>query len=232
MRFFLASVCLLISSVANGVTYVAIGDSITSGFNSDGKIFQHSWATGWGLERPFSETLKADKHFNVALPGATTGMLGYQAAFAAHVQPDYVSILAGVNDVCWLKPGDILRNIEKVVRSLAPYTAVKQIYIGALPDLRQLYNLRRDTPQCGLPKIMCHRYFMGSEEQRRQMDNDILATNRDLAKLQVEYSKVKFVNIADRTYEVTDISESDCFHPSRQGQQRIADAFSGVFHEE
>lgn len=228
----LAFACLVLSSVASAKSYVAIGDSITSGLNSGSPMYKHSWATGWGLERPFFKTLGADEHYNIAVPAATTDLLRFQGAFAAHVLPSYVSILAGTNDVCWTKPDDILENVERVVRSLAPYTAVQKIFVGSLPDLRQLYELNDGSAICQLPKIACHRYWMNTDEGRRRMDQDILAVNRNLAKLQVAYSKVVFVDLAALTYKQEDISQTDCFHPSAKGQQRIADMFSGAFHQE
>jgi lysophospholipase L1-like esterase len=234
VRFFLAFVCLFSSSIALASIYIAIGDSITSGLNSEpwSVIQQYSWATGWGIERPFSKTLGVDSQYNVALPGATTGMIGYQVQFASHVGPEYVSIVAGANDICFGKSGNVVENIEAMVRTLAPLPNTKRIFVGAVPDIRQIYQMKRAGALCKITQVACAGYFFGNDEYRRKIDQDIIAINRSLMKLQVQYSLVKFVDISRQTYEEGDISTVDCFHPSAQGQQKIADVFAGAFHEE
>jgi len=219
------------AAAARDIVYVAIGDSITSGFNAEGigQIGQYSWATGWGLDEPFASTLGARQRYNVALPGAWSTMIGYQTGFAHYVEANYVSIMVGANDVCWGNTGDIVANIEKQVRALAPYTHVSKIFIGGLPDLRQLYEVREKTLRCELPKVMCHPYFSGDLAYRQKIDQDIIAINRDLWRLTIEYSKVVFVDLANDTYQASDISPVDCFHPSAAGQKRIAGKFSEAF---
>lgn len=227
MRLVLVLVSFIYSSIAIGSTYVAIGDSITSGLNSAwfAPIGKFSFATGWGLERNLASYLNADSVYNVALPGAISGYIQYQADFAHHVQADYVSLTIGANDVCWGLSGDVLSNVRRLSRQLLAYTHTKKVLVSSIPDLRQVYNVRRNTPSCQLPKLFCHGYFIGDEAYRQKVDNDILATNRNLEKLTKELPNLVYVNISADTYGQQDISDVDCFHPSPVGQQRIADAF-------
>ena len=218
-------------ALASPITYVAIGDSITAGLAAEVSAPWHkySWATGYGLAHPFAQTLSAESYYNVALPGATTRMLRYQTTFSAESQANYVSIMAGTNDICWIGAGNIITNIKAAIRELSAYTSVQKIFVSSIPDIRQIYNLRSNSYICQLPKLACHDYFTGTDEYRNKTDQEILAVNRTLWILTKEYSKVVFVDITNDTYEKSDISALDCFHPSSSGQQKIADKFSEAF---
>lgn len=231
MRIVLVLAALIYSNVALALTYVAIGDSITSGLNSEwfAPVGKYSFGTGWGLERNFASYLNADQVYNVALPGAISGYIQYQADFAHHVKADYVSLTIGANDVCWGLSADVLNSVRKLSRQLLAYTHTKKIIVSSVPDLRQVYNLRRDTASCQLPKLFCHGYFIGDEAYRQRVDNDVLSLNRNLEKLQVELPNFVFVDITADAYTQDDISSVDCFHPSARGQQRIANRFIESF---
>jgi len=232
MRSLIAVLSLVYSSVAlAGSTYVAIGDSITSGLNSQwlAPLGKYSFATGWGLERSFASFVAADNYYNVALPGALSGYIQYQAEFAHHVQAKYVTIDIGSNDICWVDPAKIVPTIDGMVRQLSAYSHTEKILVASLPDFRQLYQLRRGSLSCKIPKLICASYFNGDDEYRAKIDNDILSINRSLQKMQVMYSKVVYVDIARDSYSAEDISTVDCFHPSAKGQQRISDKFVEAF---
>jgi len=225
----------LLSSPVHAFTYVALGDSITSGLNSEpwSLLGQYSWATGWDLDRPFAKEIGADKYYNVALPGAITEVVDYQVSFTKLVKADYVTFIAGTNDVCWGLGHLTVNHVRDLIEKLSKQENVKKILVGTLPDLQQVYDLRRESKACELTKIFCPNFFLGTEEYRAGVSRQIRDINEAFKRLEYDFPKVLAVDsLNDNVYHQDDISTVDCFHPSKIGQQRIADLFSATFKKE
>ena len=205
----------MLAAIVAGVTYLAIGDSITSGF----LVGRHnSWATGSGIES-FAAHIEADKSYNASFPGLQSSQMGYQAHLANYVTADVVTILAGANDACWGNVSEVPERVRALIETLDAET----IYVGSVPDLAKVYSLARPSWTCKLAKVECHAYMLGSDEYRAQVDAEIVAANEALRELTSD--KVVFVDIFSEEYQPKDISRVDCFHPSVSGQQKIANAF-------
>lgn len=209
----------MLAALVAGVTYLAIGDSITSGFIV-GK--NHSWATGSGLES-FAAHLEADKSYNVSFPGLQSSHMGYQAHLANYAKANVVSILAGANDACWGNASKVPERVARLIEMASETADV--VYVGSIPDLSKVYSLSQPSWTCGLAKIECHGYMLGSDEYRSEIDREIVEANHALRELANQSDKVVFVDIFSEEYTPEDISSVDCFHPSVSGQQKIADSF-------
>ncbi len=144
---------------------VALGDSITRAFNSDGPgcptgpsldCPMNSWSTGTNplvgsqLQRleamhPGSEVTA----YNLAVSGArASGLLG-QAENAATRNPDYVTIQIGANDACASTPTPLATFRSQVAAAFATLVAANpKVYIqlSSIPDINRLHELFTSPP--------------------------------------------------------------------------------------
>lgn len=92
------------------------------------------------------------------------------------------------------------------------------------------YQIGKTRPYCSLFRVLCPSYFLKNDEaERAQMRQQISNINEEIKKLPADFPKAKVVTqIGEQVYETEDIS-TDCFHPTKKGQQRIADAFAEVW---
>jgi lysophospholipase L1-like esterase len=217
-------------NIAQASTYVAIGDSITSGTHANPSMqhgFHYSWATGDQIERNFAKQAGFDSAYNVSLPGALSSIVGYQVSFAEHVEADYVSLLVGTNDVCWGLGHTVTGNIHRLVERLEKNPNIKGIFLGTLPDLQQVYDVGRESPYCQVTtSVSCPNFMARDDAYRAGVMRQIKEINAELIDLEKNFAKLHVITRLDtQVYDVEDISTVDCFHPSKIGQQKIADAF-------
>lgn len=205
----------LLSTAASAQTYVAIGDSITTGF-----------AAGVSWTQSFAEQIGADKPKIVAMPGLTTGLMTYQGHLARYASAEIVTILGGANDVCWGLSDQIPANISRIMDKVP----TAETLIGNIPNLRNVYNVwrARKSLRCNLAYVGCYRYFAGSEDHRQAVDEKIKLINDQLKSL-AETTGAVYVDLYSEQYTDQDISRVDCFHPSPSGQQKIADKFASAY---
>jgi lysophospholipase L1-like esterase len=217
-------------------TYVAIGDSITSGTHAENKAmhgYHFSWATGDQLDANFARQIHADEAYNVSFPGMVSdGLWIDQVNKAEEKRANIVSVLIGANDVCWGLGHRVFGNVEKIVDRLSQNDSVETILVGTLPDLEQVYQVGKSRSYCAIfTNIMCPNYFLRSVEERAKIRQQVKDINKEIAKLPDAFPKVKaVVAIGEQEYGPDDISKVDCFHPTKKAQQRIADAFFEVYN--
>lgn len=228
--------CAATSVDALASTYVAIGDSITSGTHAEPEMkhgFHFSWATGDDVERSFAKQAGFDKVYNVSLPGALSTVMGYQVAIAEHVEANYVSILAGSNDVCWGLGHKVVGNLRSFIERLSAKEHVEKIFVGTIPDLEQVYQIAKKRSYCfAMTTVMCPNFMARGDDYRAGVLKQIKEINQEIFALEDEYPKVRVVGQLDsQVYGPEDVSVVDCFHPSKIGQQKIADAFAEVFEQ-
>ena len=226
--------CAVFARESKADTFVSIGDSITSGTHAEPDTnhgFHYSWANGDLIERNFASQTGMDVALNISLPGAITEILGYQVAFAEHVEANYVSILAGSNDMCWGRGHKVLDKIREYVARLSEKPHVKRILVGTIPDLEQVYQIGRLRPYCAaITAVMCPNFFPRPLEYRQGVMKQIKDVNAEIKALEAEFPKLTVIDQLDeQVYLQEDISVVDCFHPSKVGQQKIADAFADAF---
>ena len=108
-----------LSMNATAATYVALGDSITSGTNAAPGVFgnDYSWAFGSKLERTFARALgdRVDKIHALAIPCATAPVLMAQALIAEQLHPSCVTIEIGGNDFTWGFGHQVVPYLRQVV---------------------------------------------------------------------------------------------------------------------
>ena len=227
---------LLTSTTSFGFTYVALGDSISAGTNAEEQSLHspYAWTVGAKLERNFVRAMGKglERYHNAAVPGSLSAMLHVQSYVAEWMQARYVSITIGGNDFAWGKGHEVLPNVRKIVERLSAHDYVRRIFISTIPDLEQIYQLGNSDAYCRAFHVLAPLFLMAPDNQRRDVAAQIHEANDHIKALADEYPKLTVVTaVSDRPYQNGDISHIDCIHPSRQGQQQLADAFIEAFQE-
>ena len=254
LHMLVALFCLLSTSIfANeSFTMVALGDSITTAYNATGigNNRELSWSTGsdgrvQSHALRFAKALQTNVHAtNVAKAGAKTTDLAGQWGKVQDQSLDYATLLIGANDLCsWHSDEDIKNNLEDLRDNVAlivedMVARNPKIVINLLP-LPNLYNVER----LGHDRIGCQAVWnfiplcdklLGSsrtEAERRAVQDLVERANDQYEILAQQHANLKFHRaLTSEDFTRDDISTIDCFHPSLQGQQRIAEeSFKAVF---
>lgn len=237
MRRVISILLLLgLSAQAYAASYVALGDSITSGANAVPGVFgdDYSWAVGSKLERTFAKALgdRVDAVYSLSLVGAVSTILKGQALVAATLKPDYVTIEIGANDYAWGLGHRVLPNLRWVIKRLSHGKKKPKIFVAMIPDLEWLYRLGRGRRLCQFTHWLAPFFLKASDQRRAEISRQIAASNVEISHLADEYSNVVVVDaLAGITLAADDVSTVDCIHPSARGQQLIADAFIRALDE-
>lgn len=195
---------------------------------------------------------KKSKNKSAAFAGADSEDLADQAAKAVKKRADYVTVLIGHNDVCDDDfagiPSDAefetnLRAAFELMRTGLPPGAT--VYTVGMIDIYRLWQIGDmltafevldcqaiwenelfDFTPCGTmfgPDL--------TEEERQYTRSRIVAFNQILSDLSAEYDAADehhwwhYSNAAfELVFEVEDVSEIDCFHPSAEGQRKLSEA--------
>jgi len=220
----------------------ALGDSLTAGLNADAPFDQRdkSWSDGSAIE---SHAVRLEKKFgvpvstkNVSVSGSRIEHLAKQTEklLSDNYKPDYVTLLIGANDICDgnLKT-DELSNLGSLAlrQSLDALIAANsnvKILIGAVPNINYLYSLLYQDQECQenwRSLNICERLLLSTKFEREKGVVRWAAYNEMQRIVSALYTKnVKFVaDIRGEIFELKDISRVDCFHPSTEGQRKIAE---------
>ncbi|MBO1333056.1 SGNH/GDSL hydrolase family protein [Streptomyces sp. VRA16 Mangrove soil] len=236
----------------------AVGDSITRGFDACSVLSdcpEVSWATGTDKDvdslavRLLGKSRAKTHSWNYARTGARMAELPQQMKQAAAVRPGLVTVMAGANDACRASAGamtpvaDFRADFEEALRQLRREAPKAQVYVMSIPDLKRLWSEGRQNP---LGKQVW-KLGICSSMLADPDDVDAAATaRRDSVQERVEeYNRVlKDVCGADKRcrydggavfgfrFEGEQLSRWDWFHPSVDGQARLAEiAYRGVTAE-
>ncbi len=229
---------------------VALGDSITRGFNACGfyvDCTRRSWSTGDDSDVA-SQRLRlrdlggAAGQANLARSGARADALVGQATAAVAERAQYVTIEIGANDACRSEAArmtpveDFRRQIDSgltVLRSGAPDALV---FVASIPDLKRLWEVghgkwyvRKAWSKLGVCPSMLARPSSKSEADVARRDlvrNRVVAYNAALAAACDEYGpRCRFDRNAvfDTRFTLGQLSRWDFFHPNTSGQRVLAD---------
>lgn len=226
----------------------ALGDSITTGFNSYHILSDHdgSWSTGNNKYPDFeSHKMKLEKLLempiqavNVAIPGTTSKSLKKQVRrlLKKAPKPDYVTLLIGANDACRWKEDyskdleEYKKNVSAAVSKIALANSKVKILLVPVPDMNRLYELGKENKKCQivwnlLPLCKPLLTKKVTDNQRDEFSQRIKDLNAKLKEVSTEYPNNAFYYdfIAEIEYDEEHISEIDCFHPSAYGQKMIAE---------
>jgi lysophospholipase L1-like esterase len=232
-------------------TMAAVGDSITQAASTGGSLGvdypQNSWATGTSstvnshylrllaLGAPISGA-----NHNLSVSGAKMAGLTAQMQNAVGVQPDYLTVLIGGNDLCTdtvadMTPVDTFRaQFAAAMATIAQGSPDTYVYVVSIPDVYQLWSLFHDSFWARFVWSVgdvCQSLLANPtstqqvDVQRRQQVRDRnIEYNAKLAEVCALYlSRCHFDGNAvfSTQFANSDIS-GDYFHPSVAGQAKLA----------
>ncbi|MFJ4711883.1 SGNH/GDSL hydrolase family protein [Streptomyces sp. NPDC088785] len=236
----------------------AVGDSITRGFDACGVLSdcpEVSWATGTDKDvdslsvRLLGRT-GAQKHsWNYARTGARMADLPGQVARAAQRRPELLTVMAGANDACRgsadaMTPVAAFRSdFTDALRQLRRTVPTAQVYVVSVPDLKRLWSQGRQNPlgkqvwKLGICSSMLadpDAMDAAATARRGAVQRRVEAYNRVLKDVCAADKRCRYDGGAVFGYRFGQgqLSQWDWFHPSVNGQARLAEiAYRGVTAE-
>ncbi|MEU6930693.1 SGNH/GDSL hydrolase family protein [Streptomyces sp. 2RAF24] len=227
----------------------AVGDSITRAFDACTVLAdcpEASWATGTdaGVDslalRLLGPEGVAGRSWNLARTGARMAELPEQMAAAAAERPELVTVMMGANDACRERP-ELMTPVEEFrasftaalgrLRSGAPKA---QVYVASLPDLKRLWATGRVSPMgrqvwslgvCGAMLADPEDLGPAAEERRNRVRDRVVAYNGVLQEVCAKDARCRYDGgaVFGFRFEGGQLSPWDWFHPSRDGQARLAE---------
>lgn len=226
----------------------AVGDSITRGFDACSVLSdcpEVSWATGTSTEvdslavRLLGRARAEEHAWNYAVTGARMADLPEQMAQAVTRRPQLVTVLAGANDACRssasrMTPVDDFRaEFEDALATLRRALPKTQVYVASVPNLKRLWSQGRTSPlgrqvwKLGIcPSMLSDADELGAAAtvRRDTVQQRVRDYNTVLEEVCAKDRRCRFDGGAVYAYEFgTDqLSHWDWFHPSKDGQTRLA----------
>jgi lysophospholipase L1-like esterase len=227
------------------------GDSITRAFNTGPIPFidapGNSWSTG---SRPsvashYVRILSAHpqiagRAFNDARSGARMRDLAGQAAVAVAQDVDYVTVLMGANDVCrssesaMTAVADFRAQLESAMATLSAGLPDARIYVTSIPDVYRLWFVLKGSfwarltwQTFGICQSMLANPLSTAQadvDRRARVRARNIAFNNELAAVCARYIHCRYDGgaVFATQFVPSDVSTRDYFHPSLQGQTRLA----------
>ncbi|WP_433397315.1 SGNH/GDSL hydrolase family protein [Streptomyces sp. CA-146814] len=227
----------------------AVGDSITRGFDACSMLAdcpEVSWATGTDslvrslAVRLLGTTEVADRSWNHAVSGARMVQLPEQMALAAKERPELVTVMMGANDACrdsvrLMTPvADFRASFEASMRQLRAGAPKAQVYVASVPDLKRLWSTGRLDE--GAKRIwslgVCRSMLADADDlgpaavaRRDEVRDRVVAYNEVLRDVCAKDRRCRYDGgaVFDFRFTGTQLSPWDWFHPSRDGQARLAE---------
>jgi lysophospholipase L1-like esterase len=232
-------------------TMAALGDSISTGFNSCGwyvSCASRSWAAGDNQEvvshyvrlAKLDGTLQGHNR-NFAVPGSTSADLLGQVNKAIEAKADYVTILVGAQDACRssereMTPVGVYRQrLDAALAALRAGMPQARVFISSIPDLRRLWQVGRTNPLARtfwtLGKI-CPTMLANPNstkkadvERRARVRARVMAYNGEAAGACAAMGPSCDTDegaIFDFPFTLDHVSKWDYFHPNLAGQRVMA----------
>ncbi|MFF2599016.1 SGNH/GDSL hydrolase family protein [Streptomyces californicus] len=227
----------------------AVGDSITRGFDACSVLTdcpEASWATGTDASvrslalRLLGPSRAAEKSWNHAVSGSRMVQLPEQMALAAKERPELVTVMTGANDACrdsarLMTPvADFRTYFEASMHQLRAGAPKARVYVSSVPDLKRLWSTGR-TSELG-KKIwelgICRSMLADADDlgpaavaRREAVQDRVVAYNEVLRDVCAKdrYCRYDGGAVFDFRFTGTQLSPWDWFHPSRDGQARLAE---------
>ncbi|MGA4848661.1 SGNH/GDSL hydrolase family protein [Streptomyces sp. G5(2025)] len=227
----------------------AVGDSITRGFDACSVLSdcpEASWATGTDAEvqslatRLLGKRRAASHSWNHAKSGARMADLPEQVARAVTERPELVTVMVGANDACRptaaaMTPVDAFRaDFEQAMRTLRRSLPKAQVYVASVPDLKRLWTQGRASPlgkqvwKLGIcPSMLGDPDDLGAaaSERRDTVRERVVAYNEVLEDVCHKDRRCRYDGgaVFDYRFDGDQLSHWDWFHPSKNGQSRLAE---------
>jgi lysophospholipase L1-like esterase len=225
---------------------VALGDSITRGFDTCGLLTDcptYSWATGRGsgvtglasrlIDRPTGHT------WNLAVSGARMAALPNQVTAATAHHPDLVTVLMGANDACRSTAGAMTpvpafrSQFSAALAQLHRELPRARVVVASIPDIYQVWKVghtqsaARGVWELGMcPSMLADPTSTAPSDVHRRaaVRARVVAYNTVLGQVCGQYATCSYDGGAVfRThFTASELSHVDWFHPSAAGQARLA----------
>lgn len=226
----------------------AVGDSITRGFDACAVLSdcpEVSWATGTSTQldslavRLLGREKAAENSWNYAVTGARMADLPDQMAQAATRRPQLVTVMAGANDACRARasamtPVDDFRDqFEEAMSTLRKALPKAQVYVASVPNLKRLWSQGRTNPlgkqvwKLGIcPSMLRDADDLAAAAtlRRDKVQQRVEAYNKVLKEVCAKDRRCRFDGgaVFDYEFDTEQLSHWDWFHPSADGQARLA----------
>ncbi|CAL9536293.1 hypothetical protein SUDANB6_04161 [Streptomyces sp. enrichment culture] len=237
----------------------AVGDSITRGFDACSVLSdcpEVSWATGSSPEvnslavRLLGRAGAAKRSWNHAVTGARMADLPGQMARAAAHRPELVAVMVGANDACrasvsaMTPVADFRAGFEDAMRTLRETLPKAQVYVASIPDLKRLWSQGRADPmvkqvwKLGIcPSMLADADALDAAAVRRRdaVERRVAQYNAVLREVCAKDRRCRSDGGAVHAFRfgTEQLSHWDWFHPSVDGQARLAEiAYRTVTAEE
>ncbi|CAM5419199.1 SGNH/GDSL hydrolase family protein OS=Streptomyces rochei OX=1928 GN=G3I25_37955 PE=4 SV=1 [Streptomyces rochei] len=227
----------------------AVGDSITRGFDACTVLSdcpEVSWATGSSAKvdslavRLLGRAEAAEHSWNYAVTGARMADLTGQMTRAAARKPELVAVMVGANDACrattsaMTSVADFRAQFREAMGALREKLPKAQVYVASIPDLKRLWSQGRTNPlgkqvwKLGIcPSMLGDADALdAAATQRRNTVRDRVADyNEVLREVCAKDRRCRTDDGAVHAFRFgTDqLSRWDWFHPSVDGQARLAE---------
>ncbi|GAA3771998.1 SGNH/GDSL hydrolase family protein [Streptomyces chiangmaiensis] len=227
----------------------AVGDSITRGFDACTVLSdcpEVSWATGSDSQvdslavRLLGVTGVALHSWNFAVTGARMSDLAAQMEQAAQRKPELVTVMAGANDACrstlsaMTSAADFRARFQEAMDTLRGELPRTQVYVASVPNLKRLWSQGRTSPigkevwKLGVCPSMLNNadaLDAAATKRRATVQARVEAYNRVLKEVCEKDRRCRFDGNAvfDYRFGTDQLSQWDWFHPSRNGQARLAE---------
>ncbi|MFH8256249.1 SGNH/GDSL hydrolase family protein [Streptomyces roseolus] len=227
----------------------AVGDSVTRAFDACSLLAdcpEASWATGTdpAVNSLALRLLGADRvagnSWNLARSGARAAALPEQMARAAAKRPGLVTVMIGANDACRPTPAgmtpvaDFRRSFEAALARLRKDAPEARVYVASVPDLHRLWDTGRadslvrrvwELGVCG--SMLADPLDLGAAAERRRtaVRDRVVAYNEVLAEVCAADGLCRYDGgaVFGFRFDASLLSTWDWFHPSRDGQARLAE---------
>lgn len=233
----------------------AVGDSITRGFDACSVLSdcpEVSWATGTDPSvnslavRLLGRTGAAERGWNYAATGARMADLPGQMARAVTRKPELVTVMTGANDACRVSaaamtPVDRFRaDFEEALHTLRAALPKTQVYVTSVPDLMRLWSegrgndLSKQVWALGIcPSMLADPDALtaSAAERRARVRERVVAYNKVLREVCAADKLCRYDGgaVFGFRFGTAQLSHWDWFHPSRNGQARLAElAYQGI----
>ncbi|MFF7376288.1 SGNH/GDSL hydrolase family protein [Streptomyces massasporeus] len=227
----------------------AVGDSITRGFDACDVLSdcpEASWATGASPEvdslavRLLGRTGAAQRSWNYAVTGARMADLPGQMAQAVRRGPQLVTVMVGANDACRRTPSAMTpvsafrADFEDSLRSLRKALPKAQVFVASVPNLKRLWSEGRSSPmgkqvwKLGIcPSMLGDADALDSAATLRRdtVQKRVEDYNKVLEEVCAEDERCRYDGgaVYDYRFGTGQLSRWDYFHPSVNGQARLAE---------
>ncbi|MBT2413355.1 SGNH/GDSL hydrolase family protein [Streptomyces sp. ISL-12] len=226
----------------------AVGDSITRGFDACTVLSdcpEVSWATGDSAEvgslavRLLGKKGAAGRSWNHAVTGARMADLAGQVTRAAKHRPELVTVMVGANDACRASTAamtpvaEFREQFEEAMRTLRAELPKAQVYVSSIPDLKRLWSQGRTSAlgkqvwKLGIcPSMLgdADAVDAAATSRRAAVAQRVEDYNAVLAEVCAadERCRTDGGAVYDYRFGTGQLSHWDWFHPSVDGQARLA----------